>query len=235
MQGTSLAHNPTGNVPVIDETPRKFGSLTVQVTAAVGGGWAINTQVGVDREPLLCFGSMEASVIFTICRTLAEGGQNGVHPEGILAAVRDALTRDLHTALRRRDADAGRLVEAINDALDRMRTPEQKAADDALVADIKATMKRTLANTVPAGTHRQVRPTMAGAHLADLTPAGQRAINSHRNGLVSPGNGISRPTLRSLARKGYGTLTFRGRTATITGLILNKRGMCAVKAEGGVR
>lgn len=222
--------------PQADEADtREFGNLTVVAKVTVDGGYAINVFSGPNREDDIVFTTPDRGLYKLVYAVIRDGGRQGVQPAGIREAIRDALTQELHRAQRRRDADAGRLVEAINDALDRMRTPAERAADDALVADIAATMKRTLADAVPAGTHRQVRPTMAGAHLAPLTPAGQRAINAHRNGLVHPGNGITRPTLRSLARKGYGTLTYRGRTAEITGLILNKRGMCAVKAEGGVR
>ena len=87
-----------------------------------------------------------------------------------------------------------------------------------------------LAELAAAGSYRQVRPTMAGAHLADISPAGQRAINSHRNGVVYAGEGVARTTLNALARKGFGTLVFEGRRRRITALTLNKRGMAAVKA-----
>ena len=88
----------------------------------------------------------------------------------------------------------------------------------------------SLAELAAVGTRRQVRPTMAGAHLAKLTPAGQRALNAHRNGVVYPGEGISRATLHALARQGYGELTFEGRRRRIASIVLNKRGMAAVKA-----
>ncbi|MEU3452264.1 hypothetical protein ABZ671_01275 [Micromonospora sp. NPDC006766] len=82
------------------------------------------------------------------------------------------------------------------------------------------------------GELRQVRPTMAGAHLADLTDAGQRAINRHRDGIVRPGGGISRSTLNALERQGYGTLTYVGRSARIDYLTLNRRGLAAVRVDG---
>ncbi|MEV5819369.1 hypothetical protein AB0L22_09350 [Micromonospora haikouensis] len=89
---------------------------------------------------------------------------------------------------------------------------------------------RTLADTVPAGTHRQVRPTMAGAHLTPLTGPQQRALNTHNAGTVHVGDGITAATLRALDRKGYGVLVFEGRRQRVVSLTLTKRGMAAVKA-----
>lgn len=91
---------------------------------------------------------------------------------------------------------------------------------------------RRLLDTVPDGTPTQVRPTMAGAHNAPLQPAQVRAIQTaglHHNNTVFVGE-ATRPTLRSLARKGYGTLAFRpgmGRRQIIESLTLNERGIRA--------
>jgi hypothetical protein len=89
---------------------------------------------------------------------------------------------------------------------------------------------KSILDTVPTGEHRQVRPTMAGAHLADLEPAQLKAIqlaagNTRRTVYVGQ---VTRPTLRALARKGYGTLNHQpgmGRRQVIDSLTLNARGI----------
>jgi hypothetical protein len=89
---------------------------------------------------------------------------------------------------------------------------------------------RELLDTVPAGEHRQVRPTMAHAHLAPLEPAQRRAIRTAAGNprkTVCAGE-VTRPTLRALARKGYGTLNYLpglGCRRVIESLTLNQRGL----------
>ncbi|GGM27745.1 hypothetical protein GCM10011608_10700 [Micromonospora sonchi] len=86
----------------------------------------------------------------------------------------------------------------------------------------------TLADLAKQGTHRQVRPTMAGAHLAPLSGPQQRALDSHTDGVVFVGDGITAATLRSLDRKGYGKVAFEGRRKRVVSLVLNGRGLAAV-------
>jgi hypothetical protein len=106
------------------------------------------------------------------------------------------------------------------------------------VADIIATKPAELAlaavkqllETVPVGEYRQVRPTVAGAHLAPLADAQLRAIRVAADGgtrTVYVGQ-ATRPTLQALARKGYGTLNYQpglGRRRVIESLTLNQRGL----------
>jgi len=95
---------------------------------------------------------------------------------------------------------------------------------------------RELLDTVPSGEHRQVRPTMAHAHLAPLAEAQVRAIRiagDSSNRTVYAGQ-AARATLRALARKGYGNLNFQaglGRRKVVESLTLNERGSAYVTAE----
>ncbi|MCW6003799.1 hypothetical protein K1W54_04280 [Micromonospora sp. CPCC 205371] len=88
---------------------------------------------------------------------------------------------------------------------------------------------RTMADVVPTRTRRQVRPTMAGAHLADLTEAQCDAIATARinGGTVQRSRAYPLPVLRALARKGFGTLNFAanaGKRRIVESLTLNGRG-----------
>lgn len=94
----------------------------------------------------------------------------------------------------------------------------------------EAAQPTTLADLAATGSHRQVRPTMAGAHLTPLSDPQQRAINAHQGGTVHVGDGITAATLRALARKGYGQLAYAGRRRQVVSLTLTKRGHNAVKA-----
>lgn len=69
----------------------------------------------------------------------------------------------------------------------------------------------TLADLAERGEHRQVRPTMAGAQLADVTDAQHRALaTAEALGRVRRGRGgESVTTLKALARKGLLTLSMR--------------------------
>ncbi|MEU7978318.1 hypothetical protein AB0B63_07270 [Micromonospora sp. NPDC049081] len=124
---------------------------------------------------------------------------------------------------------------AIRDHARQGHTAEQVAAHInapavAAVAEAEQVITRSLADIATTGQFRQVRPTMAGAHLTPLTGPQQKAINAHRAGVVYVGDGITAATLRALARKGYGTLTFEGRRKRVVSLALTKQGMAAVKA-----
>ncbi|WP_341719861.1 hypothetical protein QQG74_09245 [Micromonospora sp. FIMYZ51] len=99
----------------------------------------------------------------------------------------------------------------------------RQALNDAL--NIKP---KSLAEMAKQGTHRQVRPTMAGAHLTPLTAPQQRALNAAIDGVIYPGDGITTATLRSLDRKGYGSVAYEGRRKRVVSLVLNGRGLAAV-------
>lgn len=95
---------------------------------------------------------------------------------------------------------------------------------------------KELLDTVPVGEHRQVRPTMAHAHLAPLADPQVRAIRvgaGSANHTVYAGQ-ATRATLQALARKGFGTLNYQpglGRRKVIDSLTLNHRGLA--EAETG--
>jgi hypothetical protein len=88
---------------------------------------------------------------------------------------------------------------------------------------------QTMADTVPSQPHRQVRPTMAGAHLADLTEPQQDAIAAaQRNaGTVLRSGDHPLPVLRALARKGFARLDYAanvGRRKVVESATLTARG-----------
>ncbi|NMO57503.1 hypothetical protein HH310_40830 [Actinoplanes sp. TBRC 11911] len=94
-----------------------------------------------------------------------------------------------------------------------------------LLAEVKQIL-----DTVPAGEARQVRATLAGAHLAPIADAQRRALQVAAvsgNHTVHVGQ-TGRPTLKAPARKGFGTLNYqpgRGRRKVIQSLIVNSRGL----------
>lgn len=61
------------------------------------------------------------------------------------------------------------------------------------------------------GEQRQVRPTMAGAHLAPITAPQRHALATaaKAGGSVRRGRSFPAPVLRALARKGLATLAYR--------------------------
>jgi hypothetical protein len=121
-------------------------------------------------------------------------------------------------------AEARRIARA---AYEGMRTADIIAAKP---SELILGAVKDLLDTVPAGKHRQVRPTLAGAHLAPLADVQKRALRlagENLNRTVYAGQ-VTRPTLRALARKGYGTLNYQtgmGRRRVIDSLTLNKRGL----------
>jgi hypothetical protein len=93
-----------------------------------------------------------------------------------------------------------------------------------------AAVRELLNETVPAGEHRQVRPTLAHAHLAPLTAPQRKAL---RDGARNTRNVVyvgqaTRATLSALSRKGCGTLNYlpgMGLRRVIDSLTLNQRGL----------
>jgi hypothetical protein len=121
-----------------DPVTKTFGSLTITAQVTVDGAYSISTMTGPIREANLCFATADRELYKRVYRLIAEGGLAGVRPDGIHAALLDALTGDLHAAMRRRD---GRTVEALNAALDRLATPAQALADRQTLAGIAATIR----------------------------------------------------------------------------------------------
>ena len=117
---------------------KAFGAITIVANRTVDGGYAINTFTGPIREANLCFTTHDRALYRRVYAVIGEGGNNGVSPEGIHQALTDELTRDLHTAQRRRD---GRQIELLNAALDRLDNPAQAEADRHALADIAETIR----------------------------------------------------------------------------------------------
>ena len=96
------------------------------------------------------------------------------------------------------------------------------------VADAEQVLTNALAELAATGIRPQLPATRSGAEYTDLTGPQQRAIDAQHNGVITSGRGINPITLKSLARKGYGQLTWGGpigrRRATLT---LNNRGINA--------
>jgi hypothetical protein len=80
--------------------------------------------------------------------------------------------------------------------------------DDGEAASVQP---QTMADTVPSQPRRQVRPTMAGAHLAPLTDAQRYALATAAqfDGVMLRGKYKPVHLLRALARKGFVTLNYR--------------------------
>lgn len=95
---------------------------------------------------------------------------------------------------------------------------------------------RDLLDTVPTGETRQVRPTLAGAHLTPLADAQRHALRiaaARPDQTVYAGQ-VTRPTLRALARKGYGRINYQpglGRRRVVESLTLNDRGRTAIRQQ----
>lgn len=122
------------------------------------------------------------------------------------------------------DTDA--LAAAINadmDARDTQRAAAQQAQDDDIAQIMAAS--RGFRGVQP-------RPTMAGAHLADITAPQRRALNAAHNGQIAVGPGVGAATLTSLARKGYGRLRYEGRRYAVAALVLNSRGLAEATKSG---
>lgn len=83
------------------------------------------------------------------------------------------------------------------------------------------------------GTHRQVRPTMAGAHLAAPSDRSLRVLRAAHNngGTVGRSKAATIAQLRSLARKGLVTLNYApgtGLRRVVASATLTERGVKAV-------
>lgn len=219
--------------PAGEQVIKTYGRYQITSQTTVDGGIALNTftATGGTRFPELSIATADTLAARTIYRVIREGGIEGVDPDGVRQAIRDALTRDLWDMQRRTDRQSQARIPELERLVDAFTPADEMAALDALAADINRTLGRspvrTLADTVPSGTRPQVPPTKT---RRKLSPAGQRALNANINGIVYPGGGISRATLNSLAGQGFGRLHFEGTRKKIVSLELNKQGMAAVVA-----
>lgn len=211
-----------------EHMPRLYGPYEVVLSLPVDGGFAINVhaRTGGHRYDELCITTPDVHTANLVHRVIKQGGEQGVSPEGIHQALTDTLTRELHEVQARRDTPSRNRVEHINRLLDRLESP----ADTAKVAELAASVRRNLCDTVPSGRQPQVTRSRSGVEHKPLTAPMQRAVNNHLNGVVYPGGDITRATLRALARRGLGVLHFGGRRKLIVSLELTKQGVNAVKA-----
>lgn len=144
-----------------DPVTRPYGryELTAQIT--VDGGYSITTmtRTGGNREHGLSFTVADRDVYRTIYAVIREGGLNNVHPDGVRDAIRDALTRDLHEAQRRRDTASQAQADYLNDLLDRFESPEDTAKVTELV--------ESLSQPTRPRTFRELRDAHAAAAARD--------------------------------------------------------------------
>jgi hypothetical protein len=114
-------------------------------------------------------------------------------------------------------------------------TASWEIAEDAFahadgLADLyRAERPATLAEVLPTGTHRQVRPTMAGAQLAPVNEpqADILAVALASGGTVRRSKNATIAQLRALARKGLVTLNYesgRGLRRVVESATLTGRG-----------
>jgi hypothetical protein len=199
----------------------------IRLQRTIDGGIVRNVFAGPTRVDALAKTYTDERQARTEARQLAAALNDGMSVWAFAADATMAAQTVVAEAERIVDdalaADMDELAARINADLDAQQA--QLAAErDALNADVAAIMATSR------GFRGQPRPTMAGAHLADVSDPQRRALNSHRDGVIFTGPGVGAATLKSLARKGYGRLTFDGRRYRIVALVLNDRGL----AEAGV-
>ncbi len=113
---------------------RTFNDVEINVDPTTDGGYSINTFLSgtPHRIDELSFGTADRDVAVIAYRVIREGGRQGVKPEGIAEALRDALTNRLHEVQRRRDTPSRLRAEEINRVLDRL----ESTADQVLLAEL---------------------------------------------------------------------------------------------------
>ncbi|MBM0237117.1 hypothetical protein JNW88_08125 [Micromonospora sp. ATA32] len=127
---------------------------------------------------------------------------------------------------------------AIRDAALAGKPAEQIAAGingqaSAAVDSAERIVDNVLAELAAHGRHRQVRPTMAGAHLAAPSDPAQRVLRAaHANGgTIARSKAATVVQLQSLARKGLVTLNYQsgtGRRRVVESATLTEHGRKAV-------
>lgn len=181
--------------------------------------WTVTVYMGTLRIDELCDTYDHAHAAWHEARRIAKAAHNGHDIARILNE------KPAHLAL----AEAKQLIDGITATL-----AEKRAELDTATAEAKAAAAQTQASIAQTGgwyalrrdaiARNQPRPTMAGAHLAPPTPVQIAAARQHRDGVIYPDANITRPTLKALARKGYGTVRYAGTRKQIVALDLNSRG-----------
>lgn len=206
---------------------RTHGSFEITAQITVDGGYSINTltATGGTRIPELCIATADRDTYRLAYAVIREGGINNVHPDGVRAALTDALVRELHEVQARHDLPSRNRVEHINALLDRLESP----ADTAAIAELTEAVRRNLAETVPAGTKPQVARSRSNVERQPLTPTQARIVAGHTDGIIRAGKGVGWLSLRSMVRRGYADVVTQA-GQKITTIRLNERGINAVNA-----
>jgi hypothetical protein len=133
MQQTTAASAPD---------TKKLGALTIVAQITTDGGYSINTFTGPEREANLCFTTPDRDTFRLAYKVIGEGGLNGVRPDGIRAALTEALTDELHRMQRRSDTPSRERVEHLNALLDLV----DAVSEEALRALTEPARPRTFAD-----------------------------------------------------------------------------------------
>ncbi|MFF0822480.1 hypothetical protein ACFYUR_19125 [Micromonospora haikouensis] len=214
-----------------EQSARTYGHYQVVLSLPVDGGFAIAVHAATSPHQYteLSFTTSDVDTANLVHRVIKAGAEQGVSPEGIRAAVADALTAELHRVQARHDLPSRNRVEHINALLDRIESP----ADTARVAEIVDHMRRNLADTVPAGRQPQVTRSRSGVERKPLTKPQRRIVAGHINGVVYAGDGVRWTSLLSIARKGYAAeVHYVPGTKRVASIVL--RGYGRTAATGGL-
>lgn len=109
---------------------KKFGALTIVAQVTTDGAYSINTFTGPHREANLCYTTADRDTFRLAYRIIAEGGLNGVRPDGIHEALRENLTHELHRVQRRTDTPSQARIEHLNRLLDLVDPPKPRTFAD---------------------------------------------------------------------------------------------------------
>ncbi|MFY1686569.1 hypothetical protein [Plantactinospora sp. WMMB782] len=110
-----------GNTATLpDPLTTRHGSLSIQSSRTVEGGFAINTYAGTTayRHDILCFTTPDQPTAVLARDVIAKGGEAFKSPEEIRADLDDALRAELLRMQRRSDAPSRARVEHLNNLLD---------------------------------------------------------------------------------------------------------------------
>src|SRR5688572_24678860 len=116
QQITSACPQPVTEPGTVQSRPAGIYRLDLSIT--VDGGHTINTYptTGVDRHDDISFVIADPTTANLVFHVIREGGENGVQPEGVRAAVHTAVNRARWEIGNRRD----RQSVARLDELDRL-------------------------------------------------------------------------------------------------------------------
>lgn len=223
QQDTAARPQPVTESGTIQSRPAGIYRLDLSLTAG-RDGHAINTYPagGVDRHDEISFVIADPTTANLVFHVIREGGEKGVRPEGVRAAIHTAVNRARWEIGHRRD----RQSVARLDELGRIAIATMPAADRADRDELVDHVHRFLRDTVPAGQQPQVARSRSNVERQPLTPAQKRIAAGHTNGIIRAGKGVGWLSLRSMVRKGYADiLTQVGQK--ITAIRLNERGIAA--------